>query len=202
MLPRRSLCTLFALLALGLAACGGADRPTQVATEGAPDPGAAVTTTTAGAPGDAGSTTTVAQVTEATAVATTVTAAPSTTAPASGPSAASPVPGLDATELQAALAAPVGASTRSSRAATVDQVTLADGTRVWRVRVPGTFTARSARASISVGDRRVGEAVLAPDLRSMTAVTTDGTGLTAGTPVTYQWEGSSSVPAGNLGVAR
>lgn len=198
MLPRRSLSVLFALLVLGAAACGGTDRPTQVATEGAPDPGAEVTaTSTAGAE------------------ATTTTAAPtsSTTIPAPleeapvgddvvGASDASPVAGLDATELQAALAAPGGASGRSLSGPIVDQVTLADGTRVWRVRVPGTFTARSARVSISVGGRLVGEGVLASDLGSITAVTTDGTGLTAGRPVSYQWEGGPTVAAGKLGVAR
>ncbi|MCU1370412.1 MAG: hypothetical protein JWO77_1606 [Ilumatobacteraceae bacterium] len=205
MLIRRSLCALFALLALGLAACGGADGPTQVATGGAPDPGAAATSTTEGSGPGADPTTTAATAADPTTTAATptTTAAPSTTtAPASGTSDASPVAGLDAAQLQAALAAPGGASGRSLRGPTVDQVTLADGTRVWRVRVPGAFTARSARVAISVGSRRVGEGVLAPDLGTITAVTTDAAGLTAGRPVSYQWEGSPPVAAGNLEVAR
>lgn len=200
MVLRRSLCALFTLLALGLAACGGADRPTQVATEGADPGGGAVTSTTVEvttteAAGTVPSTTAVAADPEPTTT--------TTTAPPSGASAASPVAGLDAAELQAALALPSGPAGRTLRSGpTVDQVTLDDGTRVWRVRVPGDFTARSARVSISVGARQVGEAVLAPDLQSITAVTTDGTGLGAGRPVTYQWEGSPAVAVGNLAVIR
>lgn len=204
MLLRRSLCALFALLALGLAACGGADQPTQVATEGAPDPGGpSASTTVAADPTAAPTTTAVAPTSAPTTTAATAADPTTTTAPPSGPSAASPVPGLDAVELQAALAAPSGATARTIRTGpTVDQVILEDGTRVWRVRVPGAFTARSARVSISVGNREVGEGVLAPDLQSITAVTTDGTGLSAGRPVTYQWEGSSAVVVGNLAVIR
>lgn len=114
---------------------------------------------------------------------------------------ASPVPGLDAAELRAALAAPLAATTRSGRP-TLDQVVLADGTKVWRVRIPGGFAARSARVTVSVGDRRVGTGVVAGDLGSLTAVTTDGTGLVAGRAVSYQWDGGLSQPAGALEVVR
>jgi hypothetical protein len=117
-------------------------------------------------------------------------------------SAASPVDGLKAAQLKAALEVPVGGAVRSAPGPTVDQVTLPDGTHVWRVRVPGPFAARSARIAVTVGGRRVGEAVQSADLQAITAVTTDGTGLTAGRPVTYQWEGGPSMRAGTLAVVR
>lgn len=113
----------------------------------------------------------------------------------------SPVPGLDASELRAALAAPLAVTTRSGRP-TLDQVVLANGTKVWRVRITGGFAARSARVTVSVGDRRVGTGVVAGDLGSLTAVTTDGTGLVAGRAVSYQWDGGPSQPAGVLEVVR
>ncbi len=199
MLLRRSLILLVALVSIGTASCGDADPPTQVAAGG--DPAGSSSTT---GPAEASSTTTVATTLPAEPTTTTAAADPTTSttaAPAVGPAAPSPVEGLDAAELQAALAVPSRASTRST-GPTVDQVALADGTRVWRVRVPGDFDARSARVAISVGGRTVGEGVLAPDLSSITAVTTDGAGLTAGRPVTYRWEGGPSVAAGNLAVVR
>ena len=173
-----------------------------MAAEGPPEPGAATSTS---AVADDDPTTTAAVVTTTTTPSAPPAADPTTTtttAPPSGASDASPVAGLDAAQLQAALALPAGATGRSLAGPTVDQVTLADGTRVWRVRVPGAFTARSARVTISVGGRTVGAGILAPDLGAITAVTTDGTGLTAGKPVSYQWEGSPSVAAGTLAVAR
>lgn len=203
MVLRRSLALLVVLLAIGAAACGDADPPTQVSAGG--DPVASATSQ------PNASSSTVAPTTATTVVTSTTTApvasedpvATSTTvAPVSGPAAPSPVDGLDASELQAALAIPAGSTVRSAAGPTVDQVTLADGTRVWRVRIPGDFDARSARVAIRVGDRTIGEGVLAPDLSSITAVTTDGRGLAAGRPVIYQWEGGPSVAAGNLVVAR
>ena len=110
--------------------------------------------------------------------------------------------GLTADQLRAAVEASVPAANRRAVGPTVDQVTLADGTRVWRVRVPGAFPARAARVEVQVGGRRVGEGVLAPDLQSITAVTTDGSGLTAGRPVTFRWEGGPLEAAGPLELAR
>lgn len=198
MAPRWLLPLVFVALSAGTAACGSGDRPTQVAAGGEPEAVASstseVTTSTTGA--SASSSTTVAPP-----AATTT----STSAPAgvdAGGSAASPVDGLDAAQLQQAVDAPAPGSARSAPGPTVDQVTLADGTRVWRVRVPGAFQARSARVAVTVGNRLVGEGVLAGDLGSITAVTTDGSGLTPGQPVSYRWEGGPSVAAGTLGVAR
>ncbi len=173
MVFRRSLVLVLVLVffVAGVAACGDADRPTQLAAGGAPV--ASTTTTTTTAPVGSGAA-----------------------------SAASPVDGLEAGQLKAILEAPLAGSTRSASGPTVDQVTLPDGMHVWRVRVPGTFAARSARIAVTVGGRRVGEAVLAPDLQAITAVTTDGSGLTAGRSVSYQWEGGPSVPAGTLAVVR
>ena len=189
---------LVVALSIGVVACGRGGAPTQVATEGtsapsssvpAPvaEPAASTSTTIAG--GDVGPT----------GPTTTTTPAPDRSGSDPGPS---PVDGLDAEQLRSAVEAPVGASTRSVAGATADQVTLSDGTRVWRVRVPGDFTARSARVTISVGDRVVGQGVLTRDLRSLVAVTTDGSGLSAGQAVSYQWEGSPAIAAGPLAVVR
>jgi hypothetical protein len=194
MAPRRFLPLLFVALSIGAAACGAGDRPAHVAAGGDP---AGVTSTTEAA------------VTSTSALAATTSTVPTLPAPTTtsvptvaGGTAASPVEGLDAAQLQQAVEAPSPASTRSAAGAMVDQVTLPDGTRVWRVRIPGDFRARSARVAVSVGRRLVGEGVLARDLQSITAVTTDGSGLTAGQPVSYRWEGGSSVAAGNLAVVR
>lgn len=189
------LSLVLVLVSTGAAACGGGDRPTQVAAGGDPTLTTAATDPATTATTDAAPSTTVAPAAPATTTSTSV-------APPAGPSAASPVEGLDAQELKAAVEAPVGRAVRSAGGPTVDRVTLPDGTTVWRVRVPGTFPARSARVAISVGGRVVGEGVLASDLQSLTAVTTDGAGLTAGRTVSYQWEGGPSVPAGTLAVIR
>ena len=199
MVLRRSLLPLLALLAIAAASCGAGDRPTEVAS-GA---GAATSTTIEGTtpPSTTPSST-------STAPATTVPTPDSTTSTIAvapqpgGGTAASPVEGLTADELRAAVEAPVPAANRRAVGPTVDQVTLADGTRVWRVRVPGAFPARAARVEVQVGGRRVGEGVLAPDLQSITAVTTDGSGLTAGRPVTFRWEGGPLEAAGPLELAR
>lgn len=194
MAPRRLLPLLFVALSIGAAACGSGDRPTQVAAGG--DPEAVTSTTEASAPSTTVTTT---------APTPTTTAVPTTTAPpAADPGAtdASPVAGLDAAQLQQAVEAPSRATTRSLAGPSAERVALADGTQVWRVRVPGAFQARSARVAISVGDRVVGEGVLASDLSSITAVTTDGSGLVAGRPVSFQWEGGPSVAAGALAVIR
>lgn len=193
---------LCALVVLALGACADADPPTQVSAGGDP---AQTTTSDASVAATSGpATTTTIATTAATSTSTTLATAATTSttaAPATGPAAPSPVAGLDADQLQAALAAPSAATTRST-GPTVDQVALADGTRVWRVRVPGDFDARSARVAISVGGRTVGEGVQAPDLAAITAVTTDGSGLVAGRLVSYRWEGGPSVAAGNLVVVR
>lgn len=199
MVLRRSLVPLLALLAIAAASCGGGDRPTEVAAgAGAASTTAVVSTTPAST---APSSTSTVPVTTAPAPDST----PSTTAVApqvDGGTAASPVEGLTADQLRAAVETPSRAATRRAAGPTVDEVTLGDGTRVWRVRVPGAFQARSARVEVHVGGRRIGEGVLAPDLQSITAVTTDGSGLIPGRPVAYRWEGGPLEAAGSLEVAR
>jgi hypothetical protein len=192
MVFRRSLVPILALVTVAAAACGGGgDRPTRVAAGGAPPASATTAATSSTVPPAADAT--VPAPTSTTIVASDVTGSPS---------ADSPVDGLRADQLKAALEAPVAAAARSRSGPTVDQVVLADGTRVWRVRVPGSFEARSARLAIDVGGRRVGLGVLAADLQAVTAVTTDGSGLLAGSAVSYRWEGGPSVPAGSLAVVR
>lgn len=191
-------------LSIGVVACGRGAAPTHVAAGGDPAPSSTTAVPATSAPEPASPSTT------APAAVTAVPATdvpPTTTAvvaadPVAGDPGASPVPGLDAAQLQAAVEAPQAGSTRAATGVTLDQVTLADGTRVWRVRIPGSFTARSARVFVTVGSRLVGEGVLARDLGSLTAITTDGTGLTAGQPVSYQWEGGPVVAAGRLAVIR
>lgn len=121
---------------------------------------------------------------------------------ASGGSAESPVEGLSADQLKAALQAPLSSTLRNAAGPTADLVATSAGQTAWRVRVPGQFAARGARVSISVGGELVGEAVLAPDLGSIATVTTDAGPLRSGAAVTYQWEGSDPVPAGTLTVIR
>ncbi|WP_421121191.1 hypothetical protein ACE2AJ_07780 [Aquihabitans daechungensis] len=196
MVFRRLLVLVLAALAVGVTACGDGDRATQVAAGG--EPAASTSTSTSI---DAGSVPPAVVTTSTPPVVATSTSTTAPVAPDEG-SAPSPVDGLEAGQLKAVLEAPVSGSVRSAAGPTVDQVTLPDGTHVWRVRVPGPFTVRSARIAVTVGGRQVGEAVLAPDLQSITAVTTDGRGLTAGRPVSYQWEGGPSVPAGTLAVVR
>lgn len=195
---------LVAAVVLGVAGCGSGDGPSTVAAGQAPP--------TASAPADP----------EAPPVseATPPEASPpegaqpdpddpasdptptTTVAPEGGDLGASPVEGLAADELLAAVTAPLPEVARRSSGPTADRVTLADGTTVWRVRIPGPTPARSARVTVAVGDREVGPGVPPPDLGALVAVTTDGTGLVAGAPVTYQWEGSEPVSAGALEVVR
>ncbi len=202
----RRLLPLFVALSIGVVACGQGGTPTQVAAGG--DPAATSTTAstteapTTSVPTTPTSSTSIPATTPTSSTTTVASAAdPAPADPAADPGA-SPVAGLDAAQLQAAVEAPQGGAARSLGGVTLDQVTLDDGTHVWRVRIPGTFTARSARVSLSVGSRVVGTGVLARDLGSITAITTDGTGLTAGQPVTYQWEGGPVVAAGRLAVGR
>ena len=119
-----------------------------------------------------------------------------------GGAGASPVEGLTPEQLREAVTAPSGESARRATGPVAEQVVLGDGTKVWRVRVPGSFPVRDARVAISVGARVVGEGVTAPDLASITAVSVDGTGLRSGAKVSYRWEGSEPVAAGTLTVVR
>lgn len=181
---RRLVAVFFVPLACTVAACGHPADRDDVSTAGTPDVTAAASTT-----------------------APTALTAPTTT-PVAPPDVvptgteASPVEGLTADELRAVIGATASASVRSAAGPIADRVSAPGGARVWRVRIPGTFVARSARAVITVGGRTVGEGVLAADLRSLTAVTIDGTGLVAGAAVAVVWEGADPVGAGRLVVVR
>jgi len=70
------------------------------------------------------------------------------------------------------------------------------------VRLPGAFPVRSARVTVFVAGRRVGEGMVGPRLQSLVAISRTGAGLQSGAAVTYQWEGSSPVSAGRLTVLR
>lgn len=183
---RRALAPCLLAGALVVAGCGD-PAPDQAVRTGSAgqDPAAAptTTTTTTAAASGAGATTTVATGTE-------------------GEPSPSVVAGLTPEQVRAAALAPPNATARRAPGATVEVVTLASGAKVWRVRIPGTFDARTARAAVSVGDRVVGTGILTPQLDALLAVTTDGTGLVAGAAVSYRWEGSAPVAAGTLGVAR
>mgnify|MGYP001018672753 CR=1 FL=1 len=112
----------------------------------------------------------------------------------------SPVEGLDAAELRAAVAAPVPVRGRTATGPTADRVTLPDGRLVWRVRIPGDAPVRAARATIAVGGVEIGLANPTPTLDAMVAVTTDGAGIVAGAAVTITWEGSEPTASGALEV--
>ncbi len=139
--------------------------------------------------------------------------APSTTAPvaatappavgdAGGEAPGSSVEGLSAADVRAAVEAPVPGGTRAAAGPTAEAVRLPGGATVWRVRIPGRFPVRSARVTVLVGGRTVGEGTSGPGLSSLVAVTTDRTGLVAGAAVSYRWDGREPVAAGRLVVAR
>lgn len=113
----------------------------------------------------------------------------------------SPVNGLSAADLRVVVDAPGAPSTRALAGPVADRVAVG-GRTVWRVTVPGAFTVRDARVVVEVGGRVVGQGVLTPDLGRLVAATADGSGLVAGAPVAYRYEGGPSVPAGTLAVRR
>lgn len=130
-------------------------------------------------------------------------AAPSTTvvAAAAAGDDPSPVAGVTAAELAAAVAAPTRGATRALGGPTLDRVPVGAATG-WRVRVPSDAPVRAARVEVLVGERVVGQAVPTTDLDALVAVTLDGTGLRAGAPVALRWEGSEPVAVGSLAVIR
>ncbi len=121
-------------------------------------------------------------------------------APDPGPVDPSPVGRLDPAELRQVVEAPL--RDRTLTGAVAEQVALADGRTVWRVRIPGEFPPRAARLTVSVADREVGQGIANPDGSALVAVTFDGTGLVAGAPVTYGPPGVDPVAAGPLAVLR
>jgi len=130
------------------------------------------------------------------------TASTTTTVAAAGAPGPSPVAGLDAAQLQAAVAAAPPPAGRRVTGPVAEPITLEDGRTVWRVRIPGSFPARSAQVSVAVGGRDLGPAVTPPTLDALVVVTTDARGLTAGAPVTYRWGSEPAVAAGPLEVVR
>lgn len=114
----------------------------------------------------------------------------------------SPVEGLDAERLQEAVAAPLPSGARGRTGPVADRVQVTGGAEVWRVRIPGSFPPRAARATVTVGGTDVGPAVESPDLTALVAVTTDPALLVDGAAVTYRWEQGDPVDAGTLEVVR
>ena len=186
------------LLALAAGVVGCASQATDAVATGAP--GAASTSTTPTTVTVAPSTTDV----TSPATAGTVSTAPvvTTTLAPSGPSAPSPVAGLSAADLRAAVLAPATGGRARVSGPVAEQVRLPNGTSVWRVRIPGAFPVRAARVTVFVAGRRVGQGVLGPRLRSLVAVTRSGAGIRTGAAVTFRWDGSSPVSAGQLTVVR
>lgn len=187
--PRRRRAVAPLVLVLALAACAH-QAPEAVRTGS--DPSAA------SGPTEASPTTAAVPVTTA----TTASSVPTpTVAGSAGAPAASPVDGLTPAELRTAVEAPASVSTRAVSGPVAERVVVG-GRSVWRVRIPGSFPVRSARVQVLVGSRIVGLGLEGPDLGALLAVTVDGSGLVAGAPVSYQWEGSRPVAAGRLVVAR
>ena len=67
-----------------------------------------------------------------------------------GDPGASPVEGLDALALREAVTSPPSDRARRASGPVAETVTLSDGTVVWRLRIPGSFPARDARAVVAV----------------------------------------------------
>jgi len=180
-------------LAVGMAGCA-AHSPDAVST-GAPS---VSSTTLVGADPTVAST----QVATTSTVDTASTVPDTTTSTQVPPSGPSPVAGLSATDLRSAVLAPSATTKVRPAGPVAEQVRLPSGTSVWRVRLPGAFPVRSARVTVFVAGRRVGEGMVGPRLQSLVAVTRTGAGLTSGAAVTYRWDGSAEVSAGRLTVIR
>jgi hypothetical protein len=202
---RRAVVPLLLVVGVIATACGGG-APDEVSSAGDPStsPGSSVPDTTgAGPAAEATTTTTDGDVGATTAPPQTAEPAPTTTTlPEPDGGAPSPVAGLTAAELRAAVEAPSSATTRAATGPTAERVSLGDGRTVWRVRIPGEVPVRAARVEVLVGGRSIGEGIVAPDLSSLSVVTVDGAGLVAGAPVATRWEGATAEPAGTLVVAR
>ncbi|MBI2709323.1 MAG: hypothetical protein HYX34_06470 [Actinobacteria bacterium] len=78
----------------------------------------------------------------------------------------------------------------------------AAGRLVHRVRIPGRFPPRDARAVVSVGGRAIGVGVETPEGDALVAATFDASALVAGAPVTIRWGDAPAVDAGALEVLR
>lgn len=189
--PGRAAVLLAVAVTFASAGCGRS-TPEPVSA-GAPAP-----TTAAGA----GSTTVASGAGSPTSVAA-PTAGPTTTTliGAEGAPDPSPVARLSAVDLRRLVAGAAAPTTRSVSGPTVQQVA-ASGRTYWRIRIPGSVPARSARIEVLVGGRVVGQGFETPALDALVAVTADGSGLVAGAPVTYRWGDSAPVAAGALAVVR
>lgn len=143
---------------------------------------------------------------------------PGTTDPAAAPSedapeastvpvapgdAPSPVEGLTADELRAALAAPASdRATRARRTGPVAEPVTVAGRTLWRITIPAEAELLSSAIVVAVGGTDVGEAVATPDLTALVAVTADAAAVRAGQAVTYRWGAGSPIDAGTLEVVR
>ena len=208
---RRTLAPCLLAAAVALAGCGRG-APDVVATgSGGQEPGSPTTSSPAPAmtapevvPADPSATTTTAPATTTTIASDPIASDPTTplATGTEGDPSPSTVPGLSPDEVKAAVLAPASATVRRAPGATVERLTLPSGVAVWRIRIPGSFPARSARVTVSVGGREVGAGTTSPTLDALVAVTTDGSGLVAGARVSFRWEGSEPVAAGALAVVR
>lgn len=197
---RASVLLLVVSLACLVASCGGGAAD-EISTGGDPTPTPAPSTS---GPEATASTTVAAEPAATTPGVGETTTPPASTSSTTTPvgSDPSPVEGLTAGELRAALDAPVGSSVRSAPGPTAERVALPDGTRVWRVRIPGDFPVRAARVQVLVAGETVGEGVVGSDLGSLTAVAPDGVPLRTGDPVAYRWDGGTEIAVGRLVVVR
>ncbi len=189
-------------LILGLASCGSDGASVVEAGQSGPDPSGPVepspseptvpgsASTPAPTPGPAPTT------------GSAPTTGPTTPVAVPGPAGPSPVEGLDADQLRRVVNAAPSARARGAGGPTAEPVVLADGRKVWRVRIPGDFPARAARGMVLVDGREVGPASSSPSLDALVAVALSADGLIDGAAVTYRWEGAEPVSAGPLTVLR
>jgi hypothetical protein len=199
-----SLVSCSLLLSVAIVGCGATPADEVSSVGGAPTSSTSTPSSTSAPDGEAGATTT-AEPPVSTAVPPVPPSTTSSTTTAPPPpegTAASPVEGLSAAELRAAVEIEPSGAVRRLGGPTLESVRTPQGATVLRVRIPGPFPVRAARVEVLVGDRTVGEGIVAPDLSALTAVTLDGSGLVAGAPVSYRWEGAEPVAVGPLGVVR
>ena len=183
------------LLATALVGCGGSGG--EQVQAGAPDPSGSVPgANDSSTPGSSPSSTApVPQTTTSDSGGVTT-----TVAPAGGSEGASPVDGLAPDDLRTVVEAP--RRDRARRGPVADRVALADGRSAWRVTIPGEFPLRSARLTVSVGERDVGVGIATPDGGALVAVTLNGDGLVDGAEVTWGAPGAAPTEAGPLAVIR
>jgi hypothetical protein len=112
------------------------------------------------------------------------------------------VAGVSPEELRALVVQEPGRPVRSRPGPTAQRIELADGTPVWRVRVPGEFAFGGARPFVLVDGRLLGQAIPTPALDALVVIAPDDAAVAAGAEVAMRWEQGTPEVLGSLEVLR